>query len=152
MNSSFSMCEEFRVLVENYFAFLQEYGFQRSPHHEYASPTSCTVVYLGRNVGFLISYDIRDSYVSVQVARVNNGTLKRNWDGGYSADLWRHFVDHEGYRGRVSSQKSLWSQTEKPSMALMIENWADFLISVGGKLLEDKPSSLPTKSTISGLN
>jgi len=139
------ICEEFRELVEKHVAFLQDYGFRRSPSHEVASSTGCSIVYLGDHVGIVIAFDIRDKHVDMQVARVNNGVLRRNWEGGYSSGLFRHLVKHAGYRGRQPAPvEHKRSPTSQASIEQMIEAWVDLLISAGETILKDELDSLPS--------
>jgi hypothetical protein len=139
MSKSFKvMCEEFRNLVEKHFVFLLEHGFQRSFSDEQDSPTGCCVRYLGKNVGVLISLDIRDNDVSVQVARVNNGVLTRNWEGGYSSSLFMHLVNYTGYRGGMP-----WPTRECSIVEKMVIAQATLLLSQGEAVLKDRPDSLP---------
>ncbi len=135
--------EQFRAVALVRFSFLQANGFHREPSMEETTPTGGTVIYLGKNVGFIFSLDMRDQCVDGQVVKVRDGQIKRIWEGGYSADLFTHLVRHAGYRGgRGGSGK-----TKKPALEQMVDGWAELLKQAGRFLLSDKPESLPEKGT-----
>ena len=139
-NSAFTV-EQFRRLASASFSFLEEKGFSRMPNLEEALPTGGTLAYLGKHVGFIFSLDLRDECVDAQVVRVWDGRMKRNWEGGYSADLFTHLVGNAGYRGRPA--RSTTDQTSHDRLQRMIDEWAQLLKDAGESLLSDKPESLP---------
>ena len=95
-------------------------------------------------MGITISLDVRDQHVDVEVARVTDGVLKRNWDGGYTSDLFMHLVKHEGYRGRgLRTNVDNQSRADESPIQRMIDAWAELLTSAGERILKDSPDSLP---------
>lgn len=134
--------ERFRALVAGRFRFLEGQGFRRSVEDEDVSPAGASVVYLGRHVGFLISYDSRDAVVDVRVARVTGGRLPGVGGGGYSRNLLTHLVEHAGYRGGTARKPPAEAGTGG-DLARMVEWWAALLHAEGAALLADEPGSLP---------
>lgn len=139
MSASQFTVERFRVLVLDTFSFLEAKGFHRVPGLEETSSTSGTVVYLGKHVGFVFSLDVRDQCVDAQVVKVRDGQMKRNWEGGYSSDVFTHLVRYAGYRGRPAGA----STAEKAALKGMVDGWAELLKQAGESLLSDRPDSLP---------
>ena len=142
MNPNFTV-EQFRPLAIERFAFLEGDGFQRVPGLEETTPTSGTVVYLGKHVGFVFSFDVRDQCVDGQVVKVNDGRMKRNWEGGYSANLFTHLVKYAGYRGKPAGSAGASNDTNEAALRRMIDAWVELLQRAGRPLLEDKTNSLP---------
>jgi len=103
-----------------------------------------TVVYLGKYVGFIISFDVRDQVVDAEVARAENGHIKRGWDGGYASSIFMHLVNYEGYRGGFtrSHDESIHKRPEDVVRG-MVDAVVDMLVRAGKNLLEDRPDSLP---------
>jgi len=134
---------QFREAAQDRFKFLQGFGFRRSPESEVMSPTGATVVFLGKHVGLVFAFDVRDQRVDTQVAMVQNGKLRRNWEGGFSSDLFTFLVRHAGYRG--SHDRSVGSTHRAAGdgdLNQMLDMWVDLLRKNGQKLLEDSPESL----------
>src|SRR4030095_9308639 len=115
-------------------------GFHRQQNLEETLPTNGTVVYLGRNVGFIFSLDVRDQCVDAQVVKVTDGQIKRNWEGGYSSDLFMHLVRHAGYRGTRSRGQR---EPGESSLRPMLDRWAELLRQAVQSLLSDRPDALP---------
>lgn len=68
---------EFRREVESTAGILRERGFRRAPQFEVTTPTMASVVYLGKNVAFTFTLDIRDQAIDVVVTRIAmEGLLK----------------------------------------------------------------------------
>ena len=139
-----SQFEQFRAATTKSFSFFKSLGFCRMPQLEETSPTGATVVYVGKHVGFIFSLDVRDQCIDAQVVKVQNGCLKRNWEGGYSSDIYGHLITHAGYRGNPnpSGGNGPGHATEYPLQG-MIDGWANLLRHAGQSLLEDRPDSLP---------
>lgn len=132
--------EEFRKIVTSKFSFLEEKGFVRSPDLEESTPTVSTVVYLGTNVAFEVSFDLRDKCVDAEVIKVNGGKLLREWEGGYSSSLYTHLVQKERYRGSPSGGVRH-AETDDP-LTRMINGVAGLLNTAGQRLLDDNSDSL----------
>lgn len=141
MSNSEITVEQFRTLALDRFNFLEGKGFHRVPNLEETTPTSGTVVYLGNNVGFIFSLDVRDQCVDAQVVKVRDGQMKRNWQGGYSSGLFTHLVRHAGYRGRSAGART----AEKAALKGMVDAWAELLKQAGESLLSDRPDSVPAR-------
>jgi hypothetical protein len=136
--------EQFRTSALEKLAFLEGNGFNHVPSLEQTSPTSGTIVYLGKHVGFVFSLDVRDQCVDAQVVKVKDGQMKRNWEGGYSSDIFSHLVKYAGYRGSAGgSRKSPNNDAGQAAIQRMIDGWAELLKKSGQSLLSDKPESLP---------
>ena len=127
------------------FGFLEARGFRHSPDLDQSRPTFSTVVYLGKHVGFVISLDIRDVCVDAEVVRVRDGRMKGKLDGGYSANIFGHLIEHEGYRGGPDGnlRKDLAASAENDAVSRMIDGWVGLLQKAGTKLLADQEDSLP---------
>ena len=132
--------DEFRTLAIQKLAFLQEHGFIRNESEEELRSTFCTVVYMGQNVAFVISLDIRDQCIDAEVVEVLNGKLCREWDGGYSSDLFDHFVRHEGYRGSPTVNAH---GNDEDELERMFDGLVSLLANAGQNLLSDDSDSLP---------
>ena len=151
MNSQAFTIDEFRKLASDRFRFLEARGFRREPTLEATTPTGCTVVYLGEHVGFIFSLDLRDRAVDGQVVRVRAGQIKRNWEGGYSSNIFGHLVRHSGYRGAVGAggrrtrrgRTGRDGQDDPASLERQLDGWVNLLQGAGQGLLSDLPDSLP---------
>jgi hypothetical protein len=136
--------EQFRKLVVDRLGFLVGLGFHRAPNFEETSATGCTVIYLGKNVGFVFSLDLRDWVVDAQVVKVRDGHMKRLWEGGYSSNLFMHLVKHTGFRGsRTEPAGRPRSEFDLAAIERMIDRWADLLTRHGQTLTRDQSDSLP---------
>jgi len=136
--------KEFRILAPARLTFLESRGFRRNPSLEEENSLYGTLVYLGKHVGFIISFDVRDQVVDSEVTRVENGQIKRSWDGGYSSSVFMHLVNYEGYRGGFtrSHDKNIHKRPEDVVRG-MVDAVVDMLERAGKNLLEDHPESLP---------
>jgi len=144
MNTQHITVDRFKSLAPEKFSFLEHRGFHRESVAELTSPTASTLVYLGRYVGFIVSFDVRDQCVDVQVVRVRDGKMHTRIDGGYSSDLFVHLVEHEGYRGKpVQSAQHRGDGGSPDDLQAMLDRWAVLIQDVGGSLLRDQPGSLP---------
>jgi hypothetical protein len=132
----------FRVRAASAFAFLESRGFARSPADELDSPVGGSVVYAGRNVGFLVGLDLRDALVEVRVARSREGRLVSAGPDGYGVNLLQHLAAHCGYRGR-GPLAGTEAPRDEASLERVLTGWADFLRAEGGALLADDAGSLP---------
>ena len=131
--------EQFRNLALVRLNFLESKGFHRAPAQEATTPTGGTVVFLGKHVGFILSLDVRDQCVDAQVVKVQDGQIKRTWEGGYSSNILSHLVKHAGYRGQ--SRES--NETSKPALERMVDAWVELLKGAGQMLLRDQIDTLP---------
>lgn len=132
--------EEFRELAPGKFRWLPDRGFSRVADLEETTSTMATLVYRGQNVAFEFSFDVRDQCVDAEVIRVESGKLRRNWDGGYSSDIWDHLVRKEGYR---RSPRGTFDRTSGGSrLDNAIDSYRSLLETVGATLLSDSPESL----------
>jgi len=141
MSTSQITVEQFRTTALDRLGFLEAQGFHRVASLEETTPTSGTVVYLGKNIGFIFSLDVRDQCVDGQVVKVRDGQMKRNWEGGYSSDIFTHLVKHAKYRGKPTGSGE--RKAGESVLHRMIDGWADLLKQAGQSLLSDKPGSLP---------
>jgi len=135
----------FRDAVRGSFGFLEPRGFREVADLEHTSPTTATVTYIGKNVGFVLSLDLRDRCVDADVVMVSNGRLRRNWEGGYSANLVSHLVKYAGFRGVGRSNKR--TGTDDVDVDGSVDRLAQLLAQFGLTLLEDKPESLPPRAS-----
>ena len=144
MNNSQFTIEQFRASALDKFDFLESKGFLHVSRLDETSPTSGTLVYLGKHIGFIFSLDVRDQCVDAQVVKVQDGQMKRNWEGGYSANIFNHLVKYDGYRGNPRGSRRLaTSGIRQANLQQMIEGWAELLKETGQSLLNDSPESLP---------
>lgn len=133
--------EQFRSVALNTFGFLESMTFHHMPNLEETTSTNGTLIYLGKHVGFIFSLDVRDQCVDAQVVKVKNGEIKRNWNGGYSCNIFTHLVKYAGYRGKSASLHI--GGLDKSTLQRMIDDWAQLLKQAGQILLNDVPESLP---------
>jgi hypothetical protein len=137
-----SIFDDFRASADQRLTpYLATHGFRREPSlEEKGDLTFATVVYVGKHVGFIFAYDVRDDAVTDSVVRVENGAIKDDASqGGYSAGLFTHLVKHAGYRGHVRKP----SPPGTSPMERELSNWIDILTAAGQTLLADRPDSLP---------
>jgi hypothetical protein len=136
--------EEFRTLSPEWLKVLEGIGFYRSPELEETSPTMATLVYCGKHVAFAFSLDVRDQCVDAEVVRMRNGKMFRNWDGGYSSNIFAHLVKHEKYRGGPKGANwNAASNVAKSPLEQAIKGWLNLLETSGERLLHDRADSLP---------
>ncbi len=135
--------DRFRELTLQEFAFLPDLGFRRIRALEKTSSLLGTVVFLGRNVGFKLSVDLRDQCVDTQVVKVVAGKPMDNIHGGYSSDLFMHLVNHCGYRGSPTGTDKSGAEVAESALSRMVGDSARLLQDAGESLLQDVPESLP---------
>lgn len=135
--------EQFRALAPGRLHFLEDYGFRRRTDIEETLLTSSSLVYLGRNLGFVISLDVREQCVDAEVVKVQSGKVFRTSDGGYSSDLFAHLVEHSGFRGKPPLLGESSGMSNSAALCLKIDAWANLLRTSGQSLLFDKAGSLP---------
>ena len=133
----------FREAVRRSFKFLESRGFREAVDLEHTTPTTATVAYVGQNVGFILSLDLRDSCVDAEVATATNGLLRRNWEGGYSSNLVSHLVKHAGFRGVGRSKKR--TNDSEADVERAVDRLAQLLEQFGQTLIADAPDSLPPR-------
>jgi hypothetical protein len=122
MNNEPISSDDFRREVEQAASTLTAYGFQRAPQLDSETPTTASVVYVGRNIAFTFTLDIRDQAIDLVVTRYCDGKLVPTWDGGYSSSLFTHLVNRCGFRGRpvpAASLPATASKTKRVLSALM---------------------------------
>lgn len=136
--------EQFQKIAPLRLNILEEKGFKRAVSVEHTTPTTSTIVYMGEHVGFVFSFDVRDQCVDAEVVKILNGEILRNWDGGYSSDIFTHLVRHEGYRGSpLGKAIPEVGIGDENSLEKMINGWAGLLRCAGQKLFDDKSNTLP---------
>ena len=139
MNSNITV-EAFRQSAPAKLQWLVDRGFKRVKGLERETATMGTLVYLGDNIGFEFSFDVRDQCVDAEVVKVNKGLPQRNCDGGYSRDIYGHLVEVERYRGSPTGSFDGSSRESKLDNA--ITGWLSLLEVAGASLLNDHPESL----------
>lgn len=92
--------DEFRRVVVKLATTLTRHGFRRAPQWDSETSTTVSISYVGENVAFTFSLDVRDQAIDLLVTRVRDGKLVPTWDGGYSSSLFTHLVSGCGFRGR----------------------------------------------------
>jgi hypothetical protein len=122
---------------------LEDCGFKRDEDVEEVTSTFATLVYLGRHVAFVFSFDVRDQCVDAEVVKIRNEQLISNLDGGYSADIYAYLVKHDGYRGSPTDSKAIKIVSTESKLGSSIDGWLSLLTSAGMNLLLDCPTSLP---------
>ena len=136
--------ERFRRIAEDRLAFISDHGFHRAREVEHTTTTLGTYVLLGRHVGFVFSADVRDRSVGARVVKVVDAQMVEHIPGGYSSDLYRHLVTHEGSRGGPAApRRTPPSESVRSPLEDQIEGWARLLTHAGQRLLEDDDQSLP---------
>jgi len=133
---------EFRREVEEAASTLTSHGFQRAPQFDSETPTTASVVYVGHNVAFAFTFDIRDEAIDLVVTRVRDGKLVATWDGGYSSSLFTHLLNRCGFRGRPIPAASL------PPTASKAKRVVSALVNLlaqpcSANLLADRADALP---------
>ena len=133
----------FRSLCEKRTRFLEECGFRRVPEWEQCSATMCSVVYLGRHMGFVFSLDMRDDCVDIRVVQLGEGTRESALTGRREVDLYDYLVKTRGYRGAPAPTRP--PSTQIPGadqQAESLEGLINLLKTVGADLLRDEPLPL----------
>lgn len=98
---------EFRKSVKQALFFLEQKEFIHHTELDVESSVLYEVVYRGRNVGFTISFDVRDQLISAYVIKLNNGIENQNWNDGFSKNLFEHLLEKKGYRGHIRTPINL---------------------------------------------
>lgn len=125
----------FRELALRHFGFLESHGFRRVAAEEADSPVGTSVAFAGRHVGFLVSWDVRDRFLSVRVTRARDGRLAMVAPEGWSQDLIVYAIEHEGYRGKGVPRAS---GQDGDAIERELEAWATFLRNEAGGVLMDR--------------
>jgi len=142
MSNELISSEEFRRVVQECASTLTSHGFQRAQEFDSETPTTASVVYVGQNVAFTFTFDVRDQAIDVVVTRCRYGKLVANWDGGYSSSLFTHLLNHCGFRGRPTPAASLSPAASKAQQTLSaLVNLLDQPCSAN--LLADRVDALP---------
>lgn len=142
MSNELISSEEFRREVEEAASALTSHGFQRAPGFDSETPTTASVVYVGQNVAFTFTLDIRDQAIDLVVTRYRDGKLVATWDGGYSSSLFTHLLNRCGFRGRPIPAASL------PPTASKAKRVLSALVNLlaqpcSANLLADRADALP---------
>jgi hypothetical protein len=142
MSDELISSDEFRREVEEAASTLTSHGFQRAPQFECETPTTASVVYVGQNVAFTFTLDIRDQAIDLVVTRYRDGKLMATWDGGYSSSLFTHLLNRCGFRGRPIPSASL------PPTASKAKRLLSALVNLlaqpcSANLLADRVDALP---------
>ncbi len=133
-------CPTFHQLVEHYFAFLHQHGFQRRPDLDDPNTPTCTCVFAGQHIGIMVYLSqpapdwwhasghphTANIYVGVNVVRLRD-YQQRN--------LERYFVGIEGLVSDVPVSESV-SPVERE-----VVRWAELLKRYGQQLLADREDS-----------
>lgn len=120
-------------------------GFRREPELETTTATGATVIYMGRHVGFVVSFDARDEAVDVQITEVSEGRIRRTSEGGYSSNLFLHLAKYCGYRGTGLSSNDSLPESRDNAIEQSLDAWAEIIRSAEG-VLRDRPDSLPLRT------
>ncbi|MCS7062769.1 MAG: hypothetical protein NZM04_01755 [Methylacidiphilales bacterium] len=135
--------EEFQREVEQAAgSIFRSHGFQRAPEFESVTPTTASVVYLGKNIAFTFTFDLRDQAIDLLVTRYRNGKLLAIWDGGYSSSLFTYLLKHCGYRGRPTPPSTL-PQTATKLQRMIATSLSLLEHPAAARLLTDNPDVLP---------
>lgn len=134
--------DEFRREVEEAASTLGAHGFRRAPQFDSETATTVSVVYIGQNVAFTFTLDIRDQAIDLVVTRYREGNLVATWDGGYSSSLFTHLLNRCGFRGRLVPAASL------PPTASKAKRMLSALVNLlaqpcSANLLADRVDALP---------
>ena len=142
MSNELISSEEFRREVQECACTLTSHGFQRAPGFDSETPTTASVVYVGQNVAFTFTFDVRDQAIDVVVTRCRYGKLVANRDGGYSSSLFTHLLNHCGFRGRATPAASISPAASKAKQ--MLSALVGLLAQpCSANLLADRVDALP---------
>jgi hypothetical protein len=125
----------FRELALRHFGFLESHGFRRVTADDEDSPVGTSVAFAGRDVGFQVSWDVRDRFLSVRVTRARDGRLAAVAPEGWSQDLLVYAIEREGYRGRGVPRAS---GQDIDEIERELGAWAAFLRNEAAGLLLDR--------------
>jgi hypothetical protein len=134
--------DEFRREVEGAASILKSHGFGRASQFEAETPTTASVVYVGANVAFTFTLDVRDQAIDLVVTRYRGGKLLATRDGGYSSSLFTHLLKHCGFRGRPTPPASL-PATASRAQRMIAASLNLLAHPASASLLADKPDALP---------
>lgn len=142
MSNELISSDKFRREVEEAANTLTLHGFQRAPQFDSETPTTASVVYVGKNIAFTFTLDIRDQAMDLVVTRYRDRKLVATWDGGYSSSLFTHLLNHCGFRGRPTPAGSL------PPTASNAKRMLSALVNLlaqpcSANLLADRADALP---------
>lgn len=143
MDAGKSAIDRFRALCEERLGFLEGHGFRRAPQLDESSATVASVAYLGRNVGFVFSFDVRDQCVDARIFRVEDGRAAVSHAAARGTDLATHLVRRCGYRGplpRVGTAAG--GQSSDSEITAALDEWAGILRTDGSGLLHDDAGEL----------
>jgi hypothetical protein len=134
--------EEFRREVLEAAGSLSSYGFRRAPQFDSETPTTASVVYVGQNIAFEFTFDLRDQAIDLVVTRYRDGKLSAFGDGGYSSSLFIHLLNRCGFRGRPTPGATL------PPTASKAQRQLASLLNLlaqpcSANLLADRADALP---------
>ena len=134
--------EEFRREVQEAAISLESHGFQRATQLDSMTPTTASVVYVGQNIAFEFTLDIRDQAIDLVVTRYRDGKPAALGHGGYSSSLFTHLLKRCGFRGRPSPGANL------PPTASKAQRQLASLLNLlaqpcSANLLADRTDALP---------
>jgi len=142
MSDELISSDEFRREVEEAANTLTLHGFQRAPQFDSETPTTASVVYVGKNIAFTFTLDIRDQAIDLVVTRYRDRKLVANWGGGYSSSLFTHLLNRCGFRGRPTPAVSL--PPTASNAKLMLSALMNLLAQpCSANLLADRADALP---------
>ena len=142
MNDEPISSDEFRREVEEAASTLTSHGFRRAPQFDSETPTTASVVYVGQNVAFTFTLDIRDQAIDLVVTRYRDEELVPTWDGGYSSSLFTHLLNRCGFRGRPIPAASL--SARAPKTKRVLSSLINLLAQpCAANLLADRADALP---------
>lgn len=142
MSDELISSDEFRREVEGAASILKSHGFWRASQFETETPTTASVVYVGQNIAFTFTLDVRDQAIDLVVTRHRGGKLVATWEGGYSSSLFTHLLKHCGFRGRLTPPVSL-PTTASRAQRMIAANLNLLAHPASASLLADKPDALP---------
>jgi hypothetical protein len=134
--------DKFRHDVGKVANILRSHGFQHAPQFEYETPTTVSVVYVGQNIAFTFTLDIRDQGIDLVVTRYREGKLVPTWEGGYSSSLFTYLLNRCGFRSHPTPTASLRPTASNAKRALSA--LANLLTQpCAASLLADRADALP---------
>ncbi len=135
--------DEFMRIAPARLAILEEYGFRHDLGLDVSESTLAAVTYVGKHVALRFSLDVRDQQVDARVHRVKSGDVVGGFDGGYSANIFSHLVEREGYRGSAGGWPGVeWATESDTALDRALAGWINLLQTAGRRLLDDRADSL----------
>ncbi len=134
----FGDSDQFVHLVENYFGFLEKYGFRRSPQADHIGGALWSIVYEGNSVRIDIYYDVRDKFSGVSFIRKRDG----------------RFLDLLRLVPNTPISESLTLTTHLSPGESELARWAEYLKRYGRLILADSEEAferLPSQPKPIGL-